>query len=133
MSIPRFWRSIQSRYNLIGVRCDNCKEIFYPPRRICPNCRRLSKLEEVKLNGKGKVVTYTIIYSAPENFEKQTPYIMAIVELDQGPRLTTQIVDCDLDQIKIGMRVRSVLRKIQEDGEAGLVHYGCKFIPDDGA
>jgi hypothetical protein len=54
---------------------------------------------------------------------------MAIVKLDEGPCFTTQIVDCDLDEIHIGIRVKKVFRKIQEDGEAGLIHYGFKFKP----
>ncbi len=129
MSIPRFWRNIQSRYNLIGTKCSNCNEIYFPPRNLCPKCRRMSKIEKFKLQGRGEVVTYTVIHSASEGFDDQTPYIMAIVKLDEGPRLTTQIVDCGLDEIKIGMRVESVFRKIQEDGEAGLIHYGFKFKP----
>jgi uncharacterized OB-fold protein len=129
--IPRFWRNTQSRYNLVGAKCDTCNQIHFPPRVMCPTCRRLGKLDQVKLNGKGEVMTYTVIHTGPEGFEKQTPYIMAVVKLDDGPSLTTQIVDCDLDGMEIGMRVKSVFRKIQEDGEAGLIHYGFKFKPED--
>lgn len=129
MSIPRFWRNIKSRYNLIGTRCLNCDSTYFPPRNFCPKCRRRSKLEELKFKGTGEVVTYTIIHSPPEGFDTQAPYIMAIVKLDEGPNLTTQIVDCGLDEIHIGMRVEKVFRKIQEDGDAGLIHYGFKFKP----
>ncbi len=89
----------------------------------------MSKLEKVSLSGKGEVVTYTVIHSASEEFDKQTPYIMAIIKLDEGPSLTAQIVDCSISDVKIGTRVKSVFRKIQEDGEAGLIHYGYKFKP----
>lgn len=127
--IPRFWRSIKSRYNLIGVKCMKCGEVYFPPRNVCPKCRRMGKLEDIKLRGIGEVLTYTIISAPPEGFERQVPYIMAIVKLEEGPKLTTQIVDCELDEIKIGMKVRSVFRKIQEDGDPGLIHYGYKFKP----
>jgi hypothetical protein len=127
--IPRFWRNIQSRYNLMGVRCENCESIYFPPRVFCPECRRLSKLEPVKLKGEGEVVTYTVIHTGPEGFDKQTPYVMAVIRLDDGPQLTAQIVDCKPEEVEIGTRVKSVFRKIQEDGEAGLIHYGFKFIP----
>jgi scaffold protein (connect acetoacetyl-CoA thiolase and HMG-CoA synthase) len=127
MSIPRFWRNIKSRYNLIGTRCTRCNGTYFPLRNFCPNCRRMSKLEKVSLSGKGEVVTYTVIHSASEEFDKQTPYIMAIIKLDDGPSLTAQIVDCSISDVKIGTRVKSVFRKIQEDGEAGLIHYGYKF------
>lgn len=129
MSIPRFWRNIGSRYNLLGTRCANCGTAYFPPRNFCPKCRRASKIEKHKFRGTGEVETYTIIHVAPEGFDAQTPYVMAIVRLDEGPRLTAQIVNCDGSEIKIGMRVESVFRRITEDGNAGLIHYGYKFQP----
>lgn len=129
MGAPRFWRKTQSRYNLIGVRCITCDETYFPPRKICPQCRRTSKLQPVKLSPKGEIVTYTVIHSAPEGFEKQTPYIMAIIQLDEGPMLTTQIVDCELKEVSIGMLVEGVFRKISESGIDGPIYYGYKFRP----
>lgn len=86
-------------------------------------------MENVKLSGKGKIVTYTIIHVAPEQFEGQAPYPIAVIQLDEGPRITAQIVDCDVDDIKIGMKVKSTFRKIQEDGYIGAIYYGYKFKP----
>ena len=57
MGVPRFWRRTRNRYNLIGVRCTRCKATYFPPRRICPVCRRASKLEDAKLDAFGEVVT----------------------------------------------------------------------------
>lgn len=130
-AVPRFWREIPQRYNLIGNECGACERIYFPPRESCPYCRRKSmdKMKNVKLSGKGKVVTYTIIYVAPENFEGQAPYPIAIIKLDEGPRITAQIVDCDIDKVKIGMKVQSTFRKIQEDGWVGAIYYGYKFKP----
>ncbi len=129
LSIPRFWRNLPSRYNLIGTRCTKCGSTYFPPRNFCPKCRRQSKLEKFKLNGKGEVLTYTVIHAAPEGFEKQTPYIMAIIKSVEGPMFTAQIVNCPPEDMKVGMRVEKVFRRIQEDGEAGLIHYGFKFQP----
>ncbi|HDN18254.1 MAG TPA: Zn-ribbon domain-containing OB-fold protein, partial [Candidatus Bathyarchaeota archaeon] len=106
-SIPRFWRSIRSRYNLIGKKCLTCGKVYFPPRTICPNCRRKGKLTDYKLKGEGKILTFTVIHVAPEDFKRQAPYIMAIVKLDEGPKITTQIVNCKLEEIHIGMRVRA--------------------------
>jgi hypothetical protein len=132
MSIPRFWRSIKSRYNLIAIKCLNCGRVYFPPRAICPECRRKSRLEKIKLRGKGRVLSYTVIHSPPVGFENKGPYIMAIVKLDEGPCLTTEIVDCEQRDMKIGMQVERVFRKIREDGESGLIHYGFKFKPAGG-
>jgi len=117
-AVPRFWREIPQRYNLIGNQCGACNRIYFPPRESCPYCRRKSmdKMKNIKLNGKGKIVTYSIIHVAPERFEGQAPYPIAVIKLDEGPRLTAQIVDCNIDDVKIGMRVQSTFRKIQEDG-----------------
>jgi uncharacterized OB-fold protein len=59
----------------------------------------------------------------------QLPYAMGIVELDGGTKILTQIADCDLDKLQIGMRVKVEFRKIQQDGEAGILCYGYKCIP----
>ncbi len=131
-AVPRFWREIPQRYNLIGNQCEVCKKVYFPPRESCPFCRRKSigKMKDIKFSGKGTVVTYTIIYEAPEYFEGQAPYPMAIIQLDEGPKLTAQIVDCKLEDVKIGMRVKSTFRKIQEDGYIGAIYYGYKFKPE---
>jgi len=55
--------------------------------------------------------------------------VLAIIQLDEGPRMTTQIV-CRPDEVKIGMRVKSVFRRIAADGESGIIHYGTKFMPE---
>lgn len=127
--VARFWREIPQRYNFIGNTCESCSRVFFPPRESCPYCRRKSmgKMKEVKLSGKGEVVTYSIIHVGPEDFEEQTPYPIAIIRLEEGPQITAQIVDCPLNEIRIGMKVESTFRKIQQDGDTGAIYYGYKF------
>lgn len=131
MAIPRFWREIGSRYNLIGTKCGNCGKVDFPPRAICPECGRKSvgRMERIRLGGKGAVVTYTVIRDAPAQFEMQKPYVMAIVEMDEGVRLTTQIIDVRPEEVKIGMRVQAAFRKLGQENDAGVIHYGYKFRP----
>jgi len=129
--VARFWREIPQRYNIIGNKCGSCNKVYFPPREACPFCRRKSigKMQELKLSGKGEIVTYTIIHDAPENFKEQVPYPIAIIKLREGPQITAQIVDCDINDVKIGMKVKSTFRRIQEDGYTGAIHYGYKFKP----
>jgi uncharacterized OB-fold protein len=129
LGAPRFWRKTKSRYNLYGVCCTTCEDKFFPPRKICPKCRRASKLSNVKLDAIGEIETYTVIHSAPEGFEEQTPYVMALVKLKEGPTLTTEIVDCEHDEVEIGMPVEGVFRKIGESEKGGPIYYGFKFRP----
>ncbi|MFQ6107274.1 MAG: Zn-ribbon domain-containing OB-fold protein [Thermoplasmata archaeon] len=131
MAIPRFWRETPSRYNLFASRCGSCGETFFPPRLVCPSCHRKSigRMESVKLCGTGKIVTYSVVHDAPESFEMQKPYIIAIVEMKDGVRLTAPIIDCDECDIDVGMEVQATFRKLGEEGKAGVIHYGYKFRP----
>jgi len=130
-NVARFWREIPQRYSLIGNRCGACKRTYFPPRESCPYCRRKSigNMMDLKFSGKGEIVSYTIIHVAPEDFEEQVPYPIAVIELEEGPRVTAQIVDCDINDVKIGMKVQSTFRRIQEDGYIGAIYYGYKFKP----
>ena len=129
---PRFWRSIEQRYNLEGVTCGNCGENVFPARTLCPRCRHKSvgKLKPMRYSGFGTVETFTVVHSPPQGYELQAPYVMAIVKLDEGPRLTAQVVDVPNEQVKVGMRVHKVFRRINQDGESGVIHYGYKFAPE---
>lgn len=131
MTNPRYWREISQRYALRGNRCTNCNQNFFPPRGICPQCRRhsLGKMEEKTFSGRGKIVTYSIVHDAPPGMEAITPYIIGIIELEEGPRVTSQIVDSEPEEVKIGLPVRMVFRKMGEEGAAGAIHYGYKFAP----
>jgi hypothetical protein len=128
MSVARFWRKIPQRYNMLGTKCETCGRHFFPPRTFCPDCRRAGKIVDYKFVGLGTIVTYSVIHTASEQYEALTPYVIAIVKLDEGPQITTQIV-CRPDQVKIGMKVKSVFRKIATDGASGIIHYGTKFVP----
>ncbi|MGQ0537248.1 MAG: Zn-ribbon domain-containing OB-fold protein [Methanobacteriota archaeon] len=128
---PRFWREIDQRYNLKGAQCGNCNHILFPAKSLCPKCRHLSvgKLKPYKFKGTGTVETYTVVHSPPAGFEMQTPYVIALIKLDEGPTLTGQIVDVKPDAVQIGTRVKSTFRRIADEGEAGIIQYGYKFVP----
>ncbi|HLB71587.1 MAG TPA: Zn-ribbon domain-containing OB-fold protein [Candidatus Methanoperedens sp.] len=128
MSVPRFWRRLKNVYNLIGTQCENCGMYYYPPRSLCPKCRRSSLIIPFKFKGEGEVLTYTIVHSATKDFEKHVPYILAIIKLNEGPNLTSQVI-CSPEEIHIGMKVKSVFRKLGEESEKGMIYYGTKFVP----
>lgn len=130
MTVARFWRKIPQRYNLIGTKCEVCGHTFFPGRAICPHCRRDGKMTEIQFSGKGKVLTYSVIYSSADQYAAMKPYVLAIVELEEGARLTTHIV-CEPDEVYIGMPVHSVFRILDKEGDDGVIHYGTKFVPDD--
>ncbi|MFI5166288.1 MAG: Zn-ribbon domain-containing OB-fold protein [Thermoanaerobaculales bacterium] len=124
----RVAREFPNRYRLEATRCTGCGEVVFPARLVCPSCRGRN-FEPLLLRPEGKVVTFTVIHVAPSAFRHDAPYVLAIVELEQGARLTCQVADVALDQVKTGMPVRLEFRRIQEDGEAGVIAYGHKAVP----
>lgn len=125
----RYWREIPQRYRLEAVKCKKCGAILFPPRLICPECKSRD-FEKTKLAEKGKLLTFTIIRVPPHQFVDQAPYAVGIIELEDGVKLTGQIVDCDFKDLEIGQRVKVEFRKIYDEGEAGILCYGYKFVPE---
>jgi uncharacterized protein len=121
------WRRLPERYRLAGDYCENCKTAYFPTRKLCPRCRRKGKLVPKQFSGRGKIYSFTEVSSGPVGFELEAPYLLAIVELSEGPRITAQVVGVGEKDVKIGDSVEMVFRKIMEDSKEGLIHYGYKF------
>jgi uncharacterized OB-fold protein len=92
---------------LVG-KCSACKDLHYYPRAICPFCS--GKTELVAAKGTGKIYSYSVMRRVAE------PYAIAYVTLDEGVTMLTNMVDCDLDRLRIGDPVRLVF-KAAEGGE----------------
>lgn len=125
----RYWREIPQRYRCEAGKCKQCGKVFFPPRTVCNGCRGVD-FEDVMLARTGTVETFTVIRVAPTGFTDQAPYGVGIIKLDDGVKLTAQIVDCDPEKIAIGNRVRLEFRRLQEDGESGILCYGHKSVPE---
>lgn len=128
MEISRHWRLQQQRYALVGEVCPHCEVKIFPPRDVCPNCAGEAKTPYA-FSGKGEVYSYTTVYDAPEGYEANTPYTVAIVKLEEGPLVTAQLTDVDNNKVAIGQKVEMVTRKLREDGDRGMLVYGYKFRP----
>ncbi|MCK9323679.1 MAG: Zn-ribbon domain-containing OB-fold protein [Candidatus Methanomethylophilaceae archaeon] len=131
-SVAKEWREIPGRYNLEGTKCDCCGKVYFPERNFCPKCRRdsIGKMKIVKLCREGEVFSYSIVHDAPAANNSQKPYAVAFVKTKDDVLIAGQLVDVDLEKIEIGMPVRAVLRKLDADGAAGVIHYGFKFVPN---
>lgn len=129
MSVPRFWREIPERYNLQASKCGACQAIHFPPREVCPRCRRASigKMAAVKLSGRGTILEWTRVHKAAPGYAMQVPYVVALIRSDEGPVITGQVVDSEPAAIQAGAAVRSVFRRLGQDGEDGVIYYGTKW------
>lgn len=144
--IVRHWRLKEQRYGLAGEICQNagCGKKLFPPRDLCPHCGQPASIEH-NFSGKGKVYSYTVVYDAPSGFENQTPYVVALVKLEEGPMVIAQLTDLETYwkekmvngsvrrimkfKVNIGMPVEMVTRKLKEEGKSGIIVYGYKFRP----
>jgi len=128
MFCSRNWREYPQRYRLEACRFKKSGKTYFPPRLIDPETGD-RECEMVKLPDTGKIVTYTVIRVAPSQFKEQSPYALAIAELTDGTRLMAQVTDCNVEDVKIGMEVRLEFRRVQTEGDAGVLSYGYKFVP----
>jgi uncharacterized OB-fold protein len=84
--------------------------------------------ERFAFTGSGTIYSLTTVREAPEGFEDQAPYMLALVRLDEGALVTAQITDVDeADPPRIGDRVEMVTRRLTTEGERGMIVYGYKF------
>jgi uncharacterized protein len=105
-SAKPFWEAA-AEGRLTLQRCPNSHLQFYP-RSHCRTCGS-SDLDWINATGAGVLHTFSIVHRAGhEGFADRVPYVFAIIELDEGQRVTANIVNADLDQVRIGMPVRAV-------------------------
>lgn len=104
----RGWWEALARHELYVQRCRDCGTLRLPPRALCTNCLS-SAVEWMRATGRGTVYSFTVTHQnqAP-GFRESLPYVLAIVELAEGPRIMTSVVECPVDQVRIGMPVEVV-------------------------
>ncbi len=127
--IARHWRLKAQRYQLVGEVCPKCSNKMFPPRDVCPECADNSLQPDFKFSGKGEVYSHTTVHNPPEGYQDMAPYTVALVKLEEGPLITTQLTDVANDEVEIGMPVEMVTRKLQAQGDEGIIVYGYKFRP----
>lgn len=128
--IPPSWRNRINRYQLIATKCRDCGRTSYPPSDICRYCgsRNIEKIPLI--NEKARLITWTIIYNAMDGFEERKPVILGILEtIESHARIMAPLTDVLPEELQSGMLMEPVLRRIMEDGEAGLIHYGIAYRP----
>lgn len=96
-------------------RCTQCGRWHFYPRALCPHCSS-EKLEWADCSGRGTVYSYTVVHRAPSPaFAAEVPYVVAIVEVEEGPHLMSSVVNCAPETVRIGMKVRAAFRRVAED------------------
>jgi uncharacterized OB-fold protein len=108
-----YWRGAHEG-RLLVQRCRQCGNHQLYPRDRCISCR--GDVDWVEASGRGTVYTFTVIrqnHSRP--FRDMIPYVVALVDLDEGPRLMTNVVGCETESMEIGMEVRAEFEPVSEE------------------
>ena len=99
-----FWDSLRE-HKLMIQKCSQCGQFRFPPRVVCPYCMSLDS-QGVEVKGKGKIYSFTVVHHAyTPAYRDELPYVVAIVEIEEGIRLVTNIVGCEPESVQIGMDV----------------------------
>jgi len=110
---------------LLGLKCKECGNITVPPKIVCSKCSS-TDLDIAELSGKGKIQTFTTVFVPPEGREGECPYVIVLVELDEGPWIMGNLTGIDPNKMNMEIMGKSV-----KMGHA--VFPGDKFSAGDGA
>ena len=121
-----YWEAA-ARHQLMLPRCDGCGLVFFPPRDLCPGCWSRELASWQPMSGRGTIWTFTEVHVAfyDDTWAEDVPYVVAVIELDEGPRLLANIVESDMDRLAIGDRVETTF----EDRSEGVTLPMFRLVP----
>ncbi|MCF8142864.1 MAG: Zn-ribbon domain-containing OB-fold protein [Deltaproteobacteria bacterium] len=112
-SMP-FWQGCKEK-KLLVQRCRECEKYIFYPKLFCPFCLS-QELSWVEARGKGKIYSFTVVYSyQPTEFSDDVPYIIGVIELDEGVRMMSNVVECDPEKVRCDMDVEVVFDQVTDD------------------
>lgn len=109
-----FWEAARE-HRLLIQHCPDCGRYVYYPRAICPHCHS-DRLEWREASGEGTIYSFTVSRRpAGPAFEDDVPYVVAIIELEEGPRMMSNVKTDDVEKIRIGERVRVAFENVTDE------------------
>ncbi|MEX2158466.1 MAG: Zn-ribbon domain-containing OB-fold protein [Dehalococcoidia bacterium] len=109
-----FWDAAK-QHRLSIQRCDSCNEYVFYPRPICPHCSS-DALAWTDVSGRATLYSFTIARKPTARpWAEDVPYVIAIVELEEGPRMTSNIVGCPVDDVRIGMPLIASFEDVSDE------------------
>jgi uncharacterized protein len=108
------WWDATAEGRLLIVRCRTCGEAHYYPRPFCPRCGA-DDVSWEEASGDATLYTWSVIHQNDlPPFGQKVPYVAAIVDLEEGPRMMTNVVGCDFDDLRVGMKLHVEFEDIGE-------------------
>jgi uncharacterized OB-fold protein len=110
----KFWEAAR-QHKLIMQKCNDCGKLIFYPRKVCPECWS-DNVGWIDVSGKAKVLMMTTTIAGVEQaFAPDLPYVLAVVELEEGVHMITNIVDCKPEDVKIGTALEVVFRDCTDE------------------
>ncbi len=107
-----FWDAT-SEARLLVRQCEDCQSLIWYPRAFCPECSS-TRTRWLRVSGRGHIYSYTVNHRGEGPYQGREPYVLAYVELDEGPRMMTNIVETDDRGLAVGMPVEVVFHDTGE-------------------
>lgn len=109
-----YWEGAREE-RLMIQQCPECGTPNFPPRLACTEC--FADLEWIEADGRGTVFTYGVVNrpNLPDVFDQAVPFVVAVIELDEGPYMLSNVVDCDPDEVDVGAAVEAVFEPVTEE------------------
>jgi len=103
-TVSNFYKFVSEK-RLMAAKCSECGTVLLPPKPMCTKCLS-TNLKWIELEGAGKLLSYTVIHVAPEQFQSLTPYSVGIVEFKSGLRLPGMIRDVTPEALIVGLELK---------------------------
>jgi uncharacterized OB-fold protein len=108
------WWDAAAEGRLVISRCATCGEAHYYPRPFCPRCGG-DEVSWEDASGRSTLYTWSIVHQNDlPPFNEKVPYVAAVVDLDEGPRMMTNVVGCEFDELRVGMALQVEFEDIGE-------------------
>ena len=112
-----FWDAARQG-RLMIASCGSCRKVHHYPRPFCPSCWS-NDVSLIESSGKATLYTYSTVYrNELPPFSERVPYVAAVVDLEEGPRLMTNVVDCEPTDLRVGMALQVVFTELSDDVSA---------------
>ena len=109
----RFWEAT-TRGVLLLQRCTSCNHVIWYPKAFCNACGSF-QIDDFEASGKGQIYSFTEVQRGETAYREISGFVLALVELDEGPRMLTNLVDCEPGELRIGKRVQVVFHRASDD------------------
>lgn len=119
VSNAAYWRAAHDGRLLLG-ECVACGKLHHPPQAVCPFCWN-AKVEPKFASGRGTVNSFTVVHqNSDPAFKDNVPYVLGYVDLEEGVSMISNIVNCSIDEVIIGMKVKAVFEQTSSNTGAVL-------------